>query len=357
MTTKAVATRETVASIIEKPAYKRRFEDILGKRAPQFISSLISVSNASHLRDADPPSVIAASMVAATLDLPINPNLGFAYIVPYQTADRKLAQFQMGYKGYIQLALRTGQYKTLNDAVIPHNALVSYNELTGDLEVDWSKADYTQPADGYAFFFRLNNGFEKTIFWTRDKVERHARRFSKSFTRKDGPWQEHFDTMALKTVIRAGLSKYGILSIELRDALIHDHGTQRDIDAEVSYLDNPGNDPEIKSPDFQSLPAVASAVVEGMAANEGPGPKKPSEPPQHTPRNDKERLAIALSDIDYKQTNFVAGLRSIMPDRIPSEAVSVHHLPDEIIAEVWKEGIDNVIELINAKAKAKTSRK
>lgn len=108
----------TVNTLIKQEGYKKRFNELLGKKAPGFISSMINVSNSPSLKDAEPNSIISSAVVAATLDLPIDQNLGFAYIVPYNTKENgnfvKKAQFQMGYKGYIQLAMRTGQYKTIN---------------------------------------------------------------------------------------------------------------------------------------------------------------------------------------------------------------------------------------------------
>lgn len=264
---KQVAHRpKSVSEALSSPAIKKRIEELLGKRAPQFCSTLVAISRQNAmLAKADPSSVIGAAITAATLDLPINPNLGFAYVVPYQ--DRKSnkteAQFQIGYKGIIQLALRTGQYAALNDCVIPKGALVSYNELTSQLVVDFDKAEEGDP-DGYAFYFELTNGFRKTAFWSRDKVEKHAARFSQAYRKGYGPWKDDFDQMALKTVLKNTLSKYGILSVEMQAALENDQAVSHGIDEDSTGLDYADNAEDHADP------------LEGMEPAHGVTEEKPS---------------------------------------------------------------------------------
>src|SRR3990172_142226 len=132
-----------------------------------------------------------SAMMAAALDLPINPNLGFAYIIPY--GDQ--AQFQMGYKGFIQLALRSGQFKTIASCPVYEGQLISENPLTGFV-FDFTKKT-SETIIGYAAYFKLLNGFEKTEYWTKDKVEKHAKRFSQSFKKGEGTWVSDFDSMAM----------------------------------------------------------------------------------------------------------------------------------------------------------------
>jgi recombination protein RecT len=223
-------------------SYKKRFEELLGKKAANFLASVTNASQMDHLKNCEPKSVIASALVAATLDLPIDRNLGFAHLVPY----KGVCQFQMGYKGFMQLAFRTGQYKSFNDCIIPEGVFVSYNELTGDLVLNWTKQDHeSDKIAGYAVFFRTNQGFEKTVFWSHAKVKAHAKRYSKSFGNASSPWQTNFDAMALKTVIKFALSKYGILSVEIQGAIIHDQGAQTDIDAKITHPDGTGPEQEI----------------------------------------------------------------------------------------------------------------
>lgn len=208
----------TVKGLMENPSIKKRFEGVLKEKAPQYMSSIVNLVNSdTNLQKCDGMSVIASCMVAATMDLPVDKNLGYAWVVPYSSR----AQFQMGYKGYIQLALRTGQYKAINVVEIREGELVSWNPLTEEIEVDFSKRE-SDAVIGYAGYFKLINGFEKTVFWTKEEVNNHANKFSKTINSKNSVWKSNFDAMAKKTVLRNLLSKWGILSIEMQKAYTAD---------------------------------------------------------------------------------------------------------------------------------------
>lgn len=227
----------TVKNLMSQDKYKKRFEEILGKKAAGFISSVINTVNSNtDLKTADPQTVLMSAIVAATLDLPIDKNLGFAYIVPYAGK----AQFQIGYKGFIQLAMRTSLYKTINATEVYEGELVSKNRLTGVIVFDESKK-MSDKVIGYAAFFQLLNGFEKAYYMTIDQVTNHAKRYSKSFSKPEGRWQKDFNAMALKTVLKMLLSKYGILSIEMMGALKADQGIIKDEDlsedSSIEYVD------------------------------------------------------------------------------------------------------------------------
>lgn len=210
----------TVKGLMENPSIKKRFEGVLKEKAPQYMSSIVNLVNSdTNLQKCDGMSVIASCMVAATMDLPVDKNLGYAWVVPYGNR----AQFQMGYKGYIQLALRTGQYKAINVVEIREGELVSWNPLTEEIEVDFSKRE-SDAVIGYAGYFKLINGFEKTVFWTKEEVNSHANKFSKTINSKNSVWKSNFDAMAKKTVLRNLLSKWGILSIEMQKAYTADEG-------------------------------------------------------------------------------------------------------------------------------------
>jgi recombination protein RecT len=222
-----------VRDLLSKDSYKRRFEEVLRDKAAPFLASITQAAQSYALSKCEPKSIIAAAFTAATLDLPIDKNLGIAHLVPY----KGVAQFQMGYKGFIQLALRTGVYRSINDAIIYEGELVSYDELFGELKIDRSKRK-SDKVIGYAATFKLLNGFEKVVYWPVERVRAHAKRFSKAIGKADSPWNTNFDAMALKTVIKAMLSKYGVLSVQMQKALVHDQGSQKDIDAEVKYDDS-----------------------------------------------------------------------------------------------------------------------
>ena len=203
------------------PVVLDKLKSVVNGRETQFVTSLLSiVNNNSDLAKATNTSVLNAAMKAATLDLPIDPNLGFAYIVPYGSE----AQFQLGYKGLIQLAQRSGQIVKLNAGEIYASQFKGYNPLTEDLEVDMQvlpKAN--EEVAGYFAFMRLSNGFEKTLFWTKDRVLAHGKKYSRSFSGKSSPWQTDFDAMARKTVLKQLLSTYAPLSIEMQQAIIDDN--------------------------------------------------------------------------------------------------------------------------------------
>ncbi|OWV38898.1 recombinase RecT [Bacillus spizizenii] len=212
----------TMKGLLSSPSVIKRFEEVLGKRATQFTASILSLYNSEQmLQKTDPMSVISSAMVAATLDLPIDKNLGYAWIVPYGGK----AQFQLGYKGYIQLALRTGQYKSINCIPIHEGELQKWNPLTEEIEIDFEKRE-SDAVIGYAAYFELINGFRKTMYWTKAQVEKHKKKFSKS----DFGWKNDWDAMALKTVLKAVLSKWGILSVEMQKAVIEEDETRERID-------------------------------------------------------------------------------------------------------------------------------
>ena len=226
----------TIKGLLDSPAVKKRFEEVLNKKAPQYMSSIVNLVNGdTDLKKCDQMSVIASCMVAATLDLPIDKNLGYAWVVPYGNR----AQFQLGYKGYVQLALRTGQYKAINVIEVHEGELIEWNPLTEELKIDFSQKK-SDAVIGYAGYFELINGFKKSTYWTREQIEKHRQKFSKS----DFGWKKDFDAMAKKTVLRNMLSKWGILSIEMQTAYTADQGTIKpevmetgDIQANTDYVE------------------------------------------------------------------------------------------------------------------------
>lgn len=215
-----IAKKDTVESLLAKDGFKKRFEEILGKKAPGFISSVISaVKGNANLALCDPGTVLSSAAVAASLDLPINPNLGFAYIVPYSNQ----AQFQMGWRGFVQLAMRTGQYQTINVSAVCEGELKRHDKFTGEMEFD-SAGKKSDNVVGYVAYFRLLNGFEKWFYMTLEEVQAHGKKYSKSFANTAGRWKLDFDAMAKKTVLKLLLSKFGILSIEMQTAIQADQG-------------------------------------------------------------------------------------------------------------------------------------
>lgn len=259
------AQQVTVKSLLANINYKKRFEEILGKKAAGFMSSIINVSNSPGLKDCNPNTILSSAVVAATLDLPIDQNLGFAYIVPYNCKEKingvdtwvKKAQFQMGYKGFIQLAMRSGQYKTISSGPVYSGEIGKYNRITGEIEFDPNFSPENEQDEnivGYIAYFKLLNGFEKYFYMTVGQLQSHGKRYSQSYksekqwVRDSSLWATDFQSMATKTVLKLLLSKYGILSIDMQKALETDQATIKDgvlkgeeINENIEYVDNQEN--------------------------------------------------------------------------------------------------------------------
>ena len=228
--------KTSVRGLLSNESVKQRFQEILKGNASGFCANLaVMVSNSTQLLKCDPMSVVSAAVVSASLNLPLDPNLGFAAIVPF----RDKATFQVMYKGLIQLAQRSGQYKTIGVSEIYKGELISENRLTGEYVFDFSARESNEII-GYAAYFKLINGFEKTVYWTVEKVKIHATKYSQTYKSGYGKWIDDFDSMAKKTVLKNLLSKWGILSIELQRAVITDQSVINGIneDADVEYIDN-----------------------------------------------------------------------------------------------------------------------
>lgn len=216
-------------SLLQSEGVQERFKAVLKDKAAGFTSSVLAlVNNDSYLSDAQPMSIMTGAMVAATLDLPLDKNLGYAYLVPFNEKVNdvyvKKAQFILGYKGYIQLAQRSGQYKALTVVTVYEGQLKSWNPLTEEFDFDYD-GKTSDKVIGYVGYFRLVNGFEKMTFWTREQVENHRKRHAKGRDKSPtGVWRDDFDAMAHKTVLKNLLSKWGILSIEMQKAVsLDDH--------------------------------------------------------------------------------------------------------------------------------------
>lgn len=215
-------------SILDGEGMRKRFNDLLGKRAPQFISSIVSMVNADKTMQMafyeSPMTVIQAALKAATFDLPIDQNLGYAYIVPFKNYKKDTgksvheATFILGWKGMHQLALRTGAYKTINVIDVREGELESYNRLTEEVKINFIEDEEereSKPVIGYLGYYRLVNGAEKTIYMSIKQIEAHEQKFRKGQNMGKG-WREDFDAMARKTVYRKLIGKWGVMSIDYR---------------------------------------------------------------------------------------------------------------------------------------------
>lgn len=220
-----------LAKSIKSDAVIKSFESVLGKNASSYVTSLLTVINgSSELQKCDRNTILGAAMKAATLQLPIDQNLGFAYIIGYGGQ----AQFQIGYKGFIQLAQRSGQVLKINAIPIYEGQLLKSNPLFETFEFDFSVK--SEKIIGYCGYLELINGFSKTVYWTVEQIEKHAKKFSQTYKKGFGVWKDNFDQMALKTVLKSILSKYAVLSADIQEAVKFDNSVIKE-DGEPNYTD------------------------------------------------------------------------------------------------------------------------
>jgi recombination protein RecT len=216
-----VKPMDKLKAVLSVESVQQQFRNALAENAGAFTASIIDLYGSdNYLQQCDPNQVVMEALKAATLKLPINKQLGFAWIVPYKVKGKPTPQFQIGYKGYIQLAMRTGQYRCINADAIYEGCEVEREILTGDI---WIKGTPTSDKPiGYFAYFELLNGFSKTAYMTRAEMEAHGKRYSPSYGMANSAWTTDFDEMAKKTMIRQLLSKYGYLTTEMMTALTSD---------------------------------------------------------------------------------------------------------------------------------------
>lgn len=318
---------ESIKALTTSPKMLARFQDVLGKKAPQFLASVVSaVSSNPALQKADPMSVMGAAMVAATLNLDINPSLGFSAIVPYErTRKDKVTgafskvtegQFQIMTKGFVQLAIRSGQYRTINAAEIYADEFESVDIITGEAIIHPVANGYRARGEddkivGYVAYIELLSGFRKTVYWSNDKIMNHARRFSKSWDAKNGQffrgssWDTNLEAMSRKTVLKNTLSSWGILSVDMQRAIISDQGVISDVDDidKIEYVDNPESDQS------ETIPSDAEKSL-GKAAKQstlpvGKNAKKPAaEPKQESVHEEPEEDLEQDEDLEEQEPDF-----------------------------------------------------
>ena len=264
---------------------KQRFEEMLGKKAPGFITSITNVvSNNALLQKADRNSIILAAATAAALDLPINPNLGYAALIPYQ--DRKAGtcscQMQVMRNGWVELAQRSGQVIKITNEIVYEGELVKCNRFKDEYEFDEAQRK-SDKIVGYMAYVKLASGFEKTVFWTIEKCKEHGLRYSQTFKKGYGNWKDDFNGMALKTVLKHLIVKYVPKSLEMQMAIERDQASlMGDIDnPQVVYVDNPNNQASNEEPqDFQEAEVVEKKPKEQPK-------EEPQQPTQEQPSDDE----------------------------------------------------------------------
>ncbi len=242
-----VTNRPKFSVAIQSDMYKNLINQTLGDkdRATRFIASISSaVATNQALQECDAGTILSGALLGESLNLSPSPQLGQYYLVPFNDSKKgyKVAQFQLGYKGYIQLAIRSGQYKKLNVLAIKKGELVKYDPLNEEIEVNLIEDEEEREnaeTIGYYAMFEYTNGFRKSLYWSKSKMEKHALKYSNGYKARKGYtyWEKDFDGMAYKTMLRQLISKWGIMSIDMQQAVEKDMATIN-TDGTYEYVDN-----------------------------------------------------------------------------------------------------------------------
>lgn len=283
----------SVRDLLQSTAIKERFERVLGdpNKAALFVGSLATLVYASPaLKECEPHSIIAAAIEAAAYDVPLGPTLGYAHLIPYNGK----ARFQPGWKLYVQLAHRTGQYQRIHVGELYEGQVRGTDPFTGELLRGERASD---KVTGYIAYFKLTSGFEKHVYMTVDELDAHAKRYSKTYTRADSKWKTDFDAMARKTVLKALLSKWGPLSIQMQKIMAADappddetpaNGNGHASEAAKAALFGTEED------DRTTTAAASEPATDTAASVEG-------QPPMPEPPPSDEELAEAARQFDLDQ--------------------------------------------------------
>lgn len=257
---------DVLKNTLKADSVQEQFRNALQESKDMFVVSLIDLyANDSYLQNCEPKLVVMEALKAAVLKLPIIKSLGFAYIIPYKKNNALVPQFQIGYKGLIQLAMRTAQYRIINADMVYEGEYKSKNKLTGEFDLNGEATSET--IVGYFAHFEMLNGFSKTLYMTKEKVTAHAVKYSKSYNTAGTPWKTEFDAMAIKTVVRNLLSHWGFLSVEMMQSMNDD-----DIDVSEKVRDQIATNANRKDMSFENTPEAEMSVDEnGFTDNGQPG--------------------------------------------------------------------------------------
>lgn len=256
--------RTSLKGLLESDNVKKRIQEVQGKNAASFVTSIIQIANSSQmLADAEPSSIVSAAMTAATLNLPLNNALGLAYIVPFKEKQKDgsyltKGQFMLGWKGLVRLAQRSGQFVRLNSGVVKEGEIVSFDRLTGDIKFNWEqddeKREQLKPI-GYFAYFKLVNGYEHTYYMTMKEMDAHAKKYSQTYKKGFGIWKDDYESMANKTVLKLLISKFAPLSIEMASAVEKDQAVldYNDDDGTIDVTSYPDNETPEVDPDMERM--------------------------------------------------------------------------------------------------------
>ena len=259
-----------MAAYLTQDAVKTQINNIVGgKNGTRFITSIVSaVQTNPALQECTNQSILSAALLGETLNLSPSPQLSYFYMVPFNDTKRgcKVAQFQIGYKGLIQLAIRSGQYKKINVLSLKQGELEYFDPLNEEIKVklmvdDWNTREQAETI-GYYAMFELTNGFQKSMYWSKEQMENHALTYSQGYKAKKGYtfWEKSFDRMAEKTMLKQLLSRWGIMSTELMQA----------IDADETVINEDGTKNYVETEEIIDVPEAAPAPVKAEAPAEDP---------------------------------------------------------------------------------------
>lgn len=260
---------------ITDPRTQNYLSQVLGQKRSSFVNNLTAlVANNKNLQECDPLSVMYAGIKATALDLPLDPNLGFAYVIPYRNnrENKTEAQFQIGYKGFIQLAIRSGQFQTINVAEVKEGELLDEDLVTGEIKFKKLPDREQLPTIGYVAYFRLTNGFEKMSYSSVGQIDAHAKKYSqtysssKEYIRNSSKWTTDFDAMAKKTVLKLLLSKYAPMSVEMQSAVINDQAVIRENG--IEYVDNSNTEEVTDADEIGTEQEAKDALLKGQIDKE-----------------------------------------------------------------------------------------
>lgn len=265
--------KQGLATYLSQDAVKNKINEVIGgKNGQRFISAIVSATtNNPQLQECSNGSILSAALLGESLNLSPSPQLGQYYLVPFNDNKKgKVAQFQLGYKGYIQLAIRSGQYKKLNVLAIKEGELVRFDPLNEEIEVHLIEDEEAREAAetiGYYAMFEYVNGFKKAMYWSKKKMEAHALKYSQGYAadKRKGTawtfWSKDFDGMAYKTMLRQLISKWGIMSIEMQSAIDADMAVIND-DGTKDYVDNQPDESVIVDADVEVVEAAEPEQAE-----------------------------------------------------------------------------------------------
>ena len=286
--------------MINSDGYKKMINSTLGdpKKATRFVTAISSaVATNPALQECDAATIVSAGLLGETLNLSPSPQLGQYYLVPFKDRknNRTTAQFQLGYRGMLQLAQRSGEYKRINAMAVKEGELLHYDPFNDEIELQYIEDEEQReslPTIGYFAMFEYHNGFRKVLYWSKAKMEQHALKYSQGYRAKKGYtfWEKDFDAMGVKTMLRQLISKWGVMSLEMQKAYEADGGVVNQ-DGSIDYVDTVEAAPQTE-PQPESVPVTAEIVQE---APQQPDPMPEQPLPEEPPFVDDDEFASLMS--------------------------------------------------------------